>query len=163
MSNLHTLTLPDIDGNEVSLGDYAGKVLLLVNVASKCGLTPQYEGLERLAAEQRDNGVEVLGFPCNQFLEQEPGTSEEIKTFCSTTYGVSFPLFAKLEVNGPGRAPLYEYLTAQATEPKGAGDIEWNFEKFIIGKDGEVAARFSPMTTPEDPALLTAIADALSA
>jgi glutathione peroxidase len=121
---------------------------LVVNVASKCGLTPQYDGLQRLYDEYRRQGVEVLGFPCNQFGSQEPGTGEEIKSFCEIQYGVGFPLFAKLEVNGQGRAPLYAWLTAAEAGPADAGDISWNFEKFLIGRDGQIRARFAPPVEP---------------
>jgi glutathione peroxidase len=138
-------------------------VLLVVNMASRCGLTPQYTGLEALYRAHRDEGLVVLGFPCNQFMGQEPGTHEEIKAFCASKYDVTFPLFAKLEVNGAGRAPLYAHLTAATAGPAPAGDITWNFEKFVVGKDGQVAARFSPRTPVNDPALLDAVADALSA
>ncbi len=152
-----------IDGAPKRLSDYAGKVLLVVNVASRCGLTPQYTGLEALHREHGDAGLVVLGFPCNQFAGQEPGTPEEIKAFCATKYDVTFPLFAKVDVNGPARAPLYAHLTAATAGPEAAGDIAWNFGKFVVGKDGQVAARFSPRTPVNDPALLDAVADALGA
>jgi len=163
MTTLHDLEVKTIDGDSKALSDYAGKVLLVVNVASRCGLTPHYTGLEKLYREMKDDGVVVLGFPCNQFGAQEPGTEEEIKTFCSTKYDVTFPLFAKLDVNGTDRAPLYTFLTGADTKPEGAGDIKWNFGKFVVGKDGEVAARFAPPTDPNDPAIRSAIAEALSA
>lgn len=146
-----------IEGETVDLEKYKGKVVLIVNVASKCGLTPQYEGLQAMYEKYQDKGFVVLGFPCNQFKGQEPGSDAEIKQFCTTKYDVSFPLFSKLEVNGEDAAPLYKYLTAQNTEPVGSGEISWNFEKFLIGRDGKVAARFSPRTKPEAPELVKAI------
>jgi len=149
---IHTLS-----GQESSIGEYRGKTLLLVNVASKCGLTPQYEGLERLQATYGDRGFSVLGFPCNQFGGQEPGTAEEIETFCSTTYGVTFPLFEKIEVNGEGRHPIYDELTAVADEAGEAGDDKWNFEKFLVSPDGETIRRFRPTVEPEAPELIDAI------
>jgi glutathione peroxidase len=146
-----------LTGEPSSLGDLDGKTLLVVNVASKCGLTPQYAGLEALHERFADRGFAVVGFPCNQFGEQEPGSAEEIATFCSTTYGVSFPMFEKIEVNGPGRHPIYTELTAAADAEGQAGDIQWNFEKFLIGSDGAVIARFRPMTAPDAPELVEAI------
>ncbi len=149
--------LHSLAGQPTSLGDYRGRALLVVNVASKCGLTPQYEGLERLQKTYGDKGFTVLGFPCNQFGGQEPGTSEEIATFCSATYGVTFPMFEKVEVNGDNRHPVYEELTA-FPDPEGeAGDIQWNFEKFLISPDGEIVQRFRPMVDPEAPELTDAI------
>ncbi len=145
-----------LDGSEADLSDYSDKVALLVNVASKCGLTPQYEGLERLQETYGDRGFTVLGFPCNQFLGQEPGTAEEIAEFCSTTYGVSFPLFEKIEVNGDGRHPLYAELTEVADAEGAAGDIQWNFEKFLVSPDGTIR-RFRPGVEPEAPELVAAI------
>ena len=145
-----------LDGSEADLSDYSGKVALLVNVASKCGLTPQYAGLERLQETYGDRGFTVLGFPCNQFLGQEPGTAEEIAEFCSTTYGVSFPLFEKIEVNGDGRHPLYAELTEVADAEGAAGDIQWNFEKFLVSPDGTIR-RFRPGVEPEAPELVAAI------
>jgi glutathione peroxidase len=144
-------------GQPSSLADFDGKTLLIVNVASKCGLTPQYSGLEALQERYADRGFSVVGFPCNQFGEQEPGSAEEIAEFCSTTYGVSFPMFEKVEVNGSGRHPIYDELTATADAEGKAGDIQWNFEKFLVGPDGAVIARFRPMTTPEAPELIDAI------
>jgi glutathione peroxidase len=146
-----------LDGSPAALGDYEGKALLIVNVASQCGLTPQYTGLQQLHEEYADMGFAVLGFPCNQFGAQEPGTPDEIAEFCETSYGVSFPLFEKIEVNGEGRHPLYQELTSHADDEGEAGDIQWNFEKFLISRDGEVVRRFRPLTTPEDPALVAAI------
>jgi glutathione peroxidase len=150
-----------LDGSPAALGDYEGKALLIVNVASQCGLTPQYTGLQQLHEEYADMGFAVLGFPCNQFGAQEPGTRDEIAEFCETSYGVSFPLFEKIEVNGEGRHPLYQELTSHADDEGEAGDIQWNFEKFLISRDGEVVRRFRPLTTPEDPALVAAIEEQL--
>jgi glutathione peroxidase len=142
-------TMKSIVGKDVDLADYKGKVVLIVNVASKCGLTPQYEELEALYEKYKDKGLVVLGFPCNQFGRQEPGTDVQIAEFCSETYKVKFPMFSKIEVNGAGAAPLYKYLTSLDTKPKGKGDITWNFEKFVVGKNGEVVARFAPRTAPD--------------
>lgn len=150
-----------IDGKEVDLADYKGKVVLVVNVASACGLTPQYEGLQALYEKYGDKGLVVLGFPCNQFGAQEPGTESEIKQFCSSKYKVTFPMFSKVEVNGPGAAPLYQFLTSQETKPVGAGKISWNFEKFLIGADGKLLQRFSPRTSPDSEELVKAIEAAL--
>src|SRR4051812_13697901 len=136
-----------LHGEETSLGEYEGKALLIVNVASKCGLTPQYSELESLQKTYGDRGFAVLGFPCNQFMGQEPGTAEEIQTFCSTTYGVTFPMFAKIDVNGEGRHPLYAQLTEAADAEGTAGDVQWNFEKFLVARDGSVR-RFRPQTEP---------------
>ena len=172
-SGIYAITVKDIDGSDVSLDNYKGKVLLIVNVASKCGLTPQYEGLEALYQKYKDQGLEILGFPCNQFLGQEPGTNEEIQSFCSTTYNITFPLFDKIDVNGEAESPLYTYLKEQAPfkgYPEGAeefaamldeihqqtgsgfdqGDaIRWNFGKFLVSKDGKTILRFEPMVTPD--------------
>jgi glutathione peroxidase len=146
-----------LSGEPGSLAPHKGKALLLVNVASRCGLTPQYTGLEKLQEQYGDRGFSVLGFPCNQFLGQEPGTAEEIAEFCSTTYGVTFPMFEKIEVNGSDRHPIYEELT-KATDASGeAGDITWNFEKFLVSPGGEVVGRFRPQVEPEDPTLVSAI------
>ena len=138
------------------LAPFAGKSLLVVNVASKCGLTPQYEGLEDLQKTYGSKGFSVVGFPCNQFMGQEPGTAEEIQTFCSTTYGVTFPLFEKIDVNGENQNPIYAELTKVADAEGYSGDIRWNFEKFLVGPDGSVQ-RFAPQVTPEDPVLVAAI------
>lgn len=154
MTTLSDFTLPLLDGTTQSLDAYAGEVVLVVNTASKCGLTPQYEGLEALYRQYGGQGLVILGFPCNQFMGQEPGTAEEIAEFCSITYDVSFPLFGKLEVNGPGENPLYSWL--KADHP---GDIEWNFAKFLIGRDGNVLQRFAPTVVPAD--LAPAIEQAL--
>lgn len=151
----------DIQGNAVRLSDYNGKVLLIVNVASKCGLTPQYEQLQALYEKYGDRGFVVLGFPCNQFLGQEPGSNEEIATFCTTEYNVTFPLFSKIEVNGSGQAPLYAWLNGQELAPAGSGDIKWNFEKFLIGRDGKPVARFGPKMKPDHKDIIAAIESAL--
>lgn len=148
MSKLHDFTMLDIDGESRAFSELQGRVVLVVNVASKCGLTPQYDGLERLYDEYRSQGLEILGFPCNQFMEQEPGTESEIKEFCTVQYGVRFPLFTKINVNGEGRAPLYAWLAGQNVGPDGPGDIAWNFAKFLIGKDGGLLARFAPQVEP---------------
>jgi glutathione peroxidase len=150
-----------LDGGPAALGDYEGKALLIVNVASQCGLTPQYAGLQQLHDEYGDKGFAVLGFPCNQFGAQEPGTPDEIAEFCETSYGVTFPLFEKIEVNGEGRHPLYQELTSHTDDEGEAGDIQWNFEKFLVSRDGDVVRRFRPLTTPEDPVLVAAIEEQL--
>jgi glutathione peroxidase len=169
MTNVHDFTATTADGGQLQLSDYAGKLLLIVNVASKCGLTPQYEGLEALYKDDRDLGLEIVGFPSNQFKEQEPGTDAEIQEFCSTTYGVTFPVLAKIDVNGPDADPLYEYLRAQAPgdfgpayggfydaisklrpEADGTDEVKWNFTKFLIGRDGTVIKRYEPPVSPAD-------------
>ena len=175
MATAYDFSARDIEGHERSLGDYRGKVLLVVNVASKCGLTPQYEGLEALHERLEDKGFAVLGFPANDFGAQEPGSNDEIADFCRTNFSVSFPMFEKIVVTGPDKHPLYAALTA--AKPDKVGDAEsfrerlkgfgmtptqdpevlWNFEKFVIAKDGTVAARFAPTTAPDDPALISAI------
>jgi glutathione peroxidase len=149
-----------LDGEPTSLAGREGQALLLVNVASRCGLTPQYSGLEQLQETYGERGFSVLGFPCNQFGGQEPGTAEEIATFCSTSYGVSFPMFEKIEVNGAGRHPIYQELTAVADAEGHDGDVRWNFEKFLVDPQGGVT-RFSPLVAPDDPQLITAIEAAL--
>jgi glutathione peroxidase len=154
---IYDVPVNKLDGSPGSLGDYRGKALLIVNVASKCGLTPQYEGLEKLHETLGPRGFEVLGFPCNQFLEQEPGTAEEIQEFCSMTYGVDFPLFEKIEVNGDDTHPLYAQLKETADAEGHTGDIRWNFEKFLVSPQGEVVGRFNPTVEPQDPALTSAI------
>ncbi|MGW1953962.1 glutathione peroxidase [Streptomyces sp. NPDC001920] len=146
-----------LQGGSADLSQYAGQAVLVVNVASKCGLTPQYTGLEKLQEQYAERGFTVLGVPCNQFLGQEPGTAEEIAEFCSATYGVTFPLTEKVEVNGEGRHPLYERLVGFADAEGHSGDIRWNFEKFLIGRDGQVVARFSPQTEPGATEVVTAI------
>jgi glutathione peroxidase len=155
--SIHDIPLQTLAGKPASLGDFAGETLLIVNVASKCGLTPQYEGLERLHERFAGRGFSVVGFPCNQFGGQEPGTAEEIQEFCSTTYGVTFPMFSKVEVNGPDRHPVYAELTAVPDAEGEAGDIQWNFEKFLVDGDGAVVARYRPRTDPESAELVAAI------
>ena len=155
--SIYDVPLHTLRGESASLADYKGKALLLVNVASKCGLTPQYTGLEELQKTYADRGFSVLGFPCNQFGAQEPGSPEEIETFCSTTYGVTFPMFEKIEVNGDQRHPLYQQLTEKTDAEGKAGDIQWNFEKFLVSPEGEIVARFRPLTTPDDTELVGAI------
>lgn len=175
MTDIQQIPLKTIKGADASLADYAGKVVLAVNVASKCGLTPQYEGLEKLYKDYRDKGLVVAGFPANDFGAQEPGGNDEIATFCTTNFGVDFPMFEKIVVTGPEKHPLYAALTSEQPKAQGDGaafrdrlkgygmtptdepEILWNFEKFLIAKDGSVAARFAPDTTPDDPALVSAI------
>jgi glutathione peroxidase len=157
MSTLHDIPLRSLDGTPTTLGEHRGKAVLVVNVASKCGLTPQYEGLERLQKRYGDRGFTVLGVPCNQFGGQEPGTAEEIGTFCSATYGISFPLLEKSDVNGAHRHPLYAELTRVPDAAGEAGDIQWNFEKFLVSGEGEVVARFRPRTEPESAEVTGAI------
>ena len=152
-----SFTMKSLDGKDVDLSRYEGKAVLIVNVASKCGLTPQYEQLQSLHDKYADSGLAILGFPCNQFLWQEPGTGDEIQEFCRVNYGVTFDMFAKVNVKGKEACDLYKTLSALDTEPVGAGKISWNFEKFIIGRDGEVVARFSPRTKPDDPGVLKVI------
>lgn len=147
--NVHDFSATDINGKERSLADYAGKLLLIVNTASACGLTPQYAGLETLQKDFADDLV-VLGFPCNQFGGQEPGTEHEIAQFCATSFGVTFPMFSKIEVNGDGAHPLYRFLREDRPAVLGNEEIAWNFAKFLIGRDGEPLARYSPRTAPED-------------
>lgn len=154
---IYEKSISSLNGDPLNLSDFKGKTTLIVNVASKCGLTPQYEGLEKLHARYQDQGFAVLGVPCNQFGQQEPGSSEEIATFCSTTYGVTFPMTEKVEVNGDGRHPLYEELTATPDAEGQAGDIQWNFEKFLVSPEGEVVARFRPLVAPDDPTLVSAV------
>lgn len=161
MANLHDFRARTLRGDECALSAFEGKVCLVVNVASACGLTPQYDGLQRLYAEFRDRGFEVLGFPCNQFGEQEPGTEAEIATFCETNYGVEFPMFSKIDVNGDGRDPLYAWLAGEEVGPDGKGDIAWNFAKFLIGRDGRLLARFGPPTEPCADVVKRKVEDAL--
>ena len=154
--SIHSVPVKTLAGDETTLGQFAGRALLVVNVASKCGLTPQYEGLERLQKTYGERGFSVIGVPSNQFAGQEPGTAEEIETFCSTTYGVTFPLLEKTDVNGPDRHPLYDALTDQPDAAGEAGDVRWNFEKFLVTPDGEVS-RFRSATKPDDPAIVERI------
>ena len=160
---LRDIPVNTLAGQPSSLAELDGKTLLIVNVASKCGLTPQYTGLEQLHERFADRGFSVVGFPCNQFGEQEPGTAGEIAEFCSATYGVTFPMFEKIEVNGPDRHPIYDELAAFPDADGETGDIQWNFEKFVLGPDGKILARFRPMTTPDDPAVLAVIEESLPA
>ena len=159
--SIYSHDIAALDGTPGILSAVDGKVTLIVNVASKCGLTPQYEGLEAMQKEFAARGFTVLGVPCNQFMGQEPGSADEIQTFCSTTYGVTFPLAEKIEVNGENRHPLYTELTVHADAEGTSGDIRWNFEKFLVGRDGRVIARFSPMVTPEAEELRAAVEAAL--
>ncbi|MFI5707771.1 glutathione peroxidase [Kribbella sp. NPDC051620] len=161
--SLYDIPLHTLNGADTSLAEYKGKAVLVVNVASKCGLTPQYEGLENLQKRYASRGFTVLGAPCNQFGGQEPGTAEEIETFCSTTYGVTFPMLDKLEVNGDDRHALYSELTLTPDADGTAGDVQWNFEKFLITPEGTVAARFRPQTLPESDELVAAIESQLPA
>lgn len=158
---LHDVTAKDIDGKSVKMDVYRGKVLLIVNVASECGYTPQYEGLQALFEKYRQQGLTVLGFPCNQFGAQEPGTAAEIKTFCSAKFHVTFPLFEKIDVNGPQRHPLYAVLAGKDSPVP--GNIKWNFAKFLVGRDGTVLQRFDSGTEPDAPALIAAVEKALAA
>jgi glutathione peroxidase len=160
-ASLYDIPLKDIDGQATSLAPYRGKVLLIVNVASKCGNTPQYEQLEALYEKHKSDGFEVLGFPCNQFGQQEPGSNEQIKEFCSSTYSVTFPLFDKLDVNGEHRHPLYTALAGEKSPFP--GNIGWNFEKFLVGRDGKILHRFAPRTKPDAPEVVAAIDEALAA
>ena len=159
--SLYDIPLRSLHGEPTSLAEHKGKALLVVNVASKCGLTPQYTGLEEMHEQYAPRGFAVLGFPCNQFGQQEPGSPEEIETFCSTTYGVTFPMFEKTDVNGDNQHPLYEQLTQQTDAEGKAGDIQWNFEKFLISPEGEVVARFRPLVEPEADELTSAIESSL--
>ncbi|MBB5955246.1 glutathione peroxidase [Saccharothrix tamanrassetensis] len=155
--SIHDIPVHTLSGEPSSLGSLRGKALLVVNVASRCGLTPQYAGLERLQERYGAAGFSVVGFPCNQFAGQEPGTAEEIAAFCSATYGVTFPLFEKVDVNGPDRHPLYAELVSHPDAEGEAGDVKWNFEKFLVAPSGEVVARFRPATDPEDESVVKAI------
>jgi len=159
---LHDIPLQTLTGEPTTLGDLPGRAYLIVNVASKCGLTPQYHGLEALHERFADRGFAVVGFPSNQFGGQEPGTAEEIQTFCATTYGVTFPMMAKTDVNGDGRHPLYAELVTTPDKDGAAGDVQWNFEKFLVDTSGAVVARFRPAVTPDDPDLVAAIEKVLT-
>ena len=150
MTSIYDFTAATLQGNAVSLSDYKGKAILIVNTASKCGFTPQYAGLEKLYEKLRDKGLVILGFPCNQFGQQEPGSMEEIGAFCLMNYGVSFPMFDKIEVNGPRAHPLYKFLKSQKPGILGTKNIKWNFTKFLVDKTGKVVDRFAPLTKPED-------------
>jgi glutathione peroxidase-family protein len=160
-TSIYSFTVNDIDGKPISLEQYRGQVVMIVNVASKCGFTPQYQGLQKLYETYRDRGLVILGFPANNFLRQEPGNDEEIKSFCSINYGVTFPMFSKISVNGKDQHPLYKYLTGKKSNPEFGGSISWNFNKFIISRDGRIIARFGSRTKPEDPEVIAAIEKAL--
>jgi len=161
VQSIDKIAVKDIDHKDTTLGDYKGKVLLVVNVASKCGYTKQYTGLEAIYEKYKDKGLVVLGFPCNQFGAQEPGTNEEIKQFCSLKYNVTFPLFDKIEVNGPNRAPLYAALAGK--DSPFPGDIKWNFTKFLVGRNGKIIQRFDSKAAPESPEVIATIEVALAA
>jgi glutathione peroxidase len=156
-SSVLEFTMKNIEGKDVKLDEYRGKVLLLVNVASKCGYTPQYEGLESIYRKYKDQGLVVMGFPANNFMGQEPGTNEEIKTFCSTRYNVTFPLFAKISVKGDTIHPLFQFLTSKATNPEFSGEISWNFNKFLVDRSGKVVNRFETKDKPESEKIVAAI------
>jgi glutathione peroxidase len=161
MSAIYDIPLKTLDGEDTSLGEFRGKAVLVVNVASKCGLTPQYEGLEKLHDSYANRGFSVVGFPCNQFGGQEPGTSEEIKTFCSMTYGVTFPMMEKVDVNGDDRHPVFDLLTAVPDSDGKDGDVVWNFEKFLLSPEGEIVGRYRPLVGPDDENLIRAIEEQL--
>lgn len=148
MAAIYEFSAPRLNGKEQSLADYKGKVLLIVNTASKCGFTPQFEGLEKLYGDLKEKGLEILGFPCNQFGKQDPGTNDEIGEFCQINYGVSFPMFSKIDVNGSGADPLYKYLKSEKKGLMGSERIKWNFTKFLVNRDGKVVKRFAPTDTP---------------
>lgn len=160
-SSVYDFTMKDIDGKQINLGAYKGKVLLLVNVASRCGFTPQYEGLQALYTKYKDKGFLILGFPANNFMSQEPGTDQEIKTFCSLKYNVSFPMFSKISVKGDDIHPLYKFLTDKSTNPDFGGDIKWNFNKFLVSRDGKIVARFEPQVKPDSEKVVQEIEKAL--
>ncbi len=161
MNSIYDFSLKDIDHKEVSLGQYRGKVVMIVNVASRCGFTPQYEGLQKLYLKYKDQGFVILGFPANNFGFQEPGSDEEIKTFCSAKYNVTFPIFSKISVKGDDIHPLYKLLTSKETDPEFGGDIKWNFNKFLVDKSGKIIARFEPQVKPESDQVIQAIEKAL--
>lgn len=155
-------TLKSLNGKQVDLREYEGKVVMIVNVASECGLTPQYKQLQVLHAKYAARGLAILGFPCNQFGGQEPGSASEILKFCKANYGVEFDMFSKIEVNGDSATDLYKYLKSVQTTPKGSGEISWNFEKFILDRSGQVVARFEPRTSPDDPSIIRLLESKLS-
>jgi glutathione peroxidase len=161
-TSIYDFTMKSIDGQSVSLKTYSGKVVLLVNVASRCGFTPQYAGLESLYEKYKDRGLVIVGIPANNFASQEPGTNEEIKKFCSTKYNVSFPMMSKVSVLGEDETPLYKFLTDKSANPKVGGDIKWNFTKFLFDRKGDPVARFEPAVTPDSPEINSAIEAALS-
>jgi glutathione peroxidase len=160
-ASIYDFTISSIDGQPVSLQSYKGKVVLLVNVASKCGFTPQYAALEAVYEKYKDRGLVIVGIPANNFAQQEPGTNEEIKTFCTRKYNVSFPMMSKVSVKGGDQTPLYKFLTDTSTDPQFAGDIKWNFTKFLFDRNGKPVARFEPATTPDSPEVTKAIEAAL--
>lgn len=155
--SVYDYTLNSIDGKPTPLSQFKGKVVMLVNVASRCGFTPQYEGLEALYKKYADRGFVIVGIPANNFGGQEPGTNAEIKTFCKSKYSVTFPMLAKVSVKGADQTPLYQFLTGEQTDPKFAGDIKWNFTKFLVNKEGKIVDRFEPKVTPEDPQVISAV------
>ncbi len=159
--NIYDFTMRTIDGQNVSLKDYSGKVVMIVNVASRCGFTPQYTALESMYEKYKSRGFVIIGVPANNFAQQEPGTDAEIKTFCSSKYNVSFPMMSKVSVKGDDKTPLYQYLTDSAQDPKFGGDIKWNFTKFLFDRNGNPVARFEPATTPDSPEVQSAIESAL--
>ena len=161
-ASVYDYTPKSIDGQDAPLAAYKGKVLLLVNVASKCGFTPQYKGLEATYEEYKDKGLVIVGFPANNFMAQEPGTNEEIKTFCTRTYNVTFPMMSKISVKGDDKDDLYKYLTDKSAHPETGGDIKWNFTKFLVDRNGNIAARFEPQTKPDSPEVTAAIEKALA-
>ena len=160
-SSVLEFTMNSIDGAPTSLASFKGKVLLVVNVASRCGFTPQYEGLEKIYEKYKDQGLVIMGFPANNFLGQEPGTNEEIKTFCTRKYNVSFPMFSKISVKGDDKAPLYQFLTDTNLNPTTGGEIKWNFTKFLVDRNGKVIERFEPEVKPDSPEVIAAIEKAL--
>jgi glutathione peroxidase len=159
--NIYDFTMRSIDGQQVSLGNYKGKVVLLVNVASRCGFTPQYAGLEALYEKYKDQGLIIVGIPANNFAQQEPGTNEEIKKFCSSKYNVSFPMMSKVSVKGDDKTPLYQFLTDKSSDPQFGGDIQWNFTKFLFDREGRAVARFEPAVKPDSPEMQAAVEAAL--
>jgi len=162
-TSIYDFTVDDIDGAAVKLEQYRGKVVMIVNVASKCGFTPQYEGLQKLYTTYKDSGLVILGFPANNFMRQEPGSDADIKAFCSMNYGVTFPMFSKISVKGDDQHPLYAYLTSKEANHEFGGGISWNFNKFLVSRDGKIIARFGSRTKPEDAELVEAVKKALSA
>jgi glutathione peroxidase len=161
-SNVYEFTMNNIDGQPLPMASFKGKVMLIVNVASKCGYTPQYEGLEAVYEKYKDKGLVIVGFPANNFMAQEPGTNDEIKTFCSTKYSVKFPLYSKISVKGDDKAPLYQFLTDTGANPKTGGEIKWNFTKFLVDRKGNIISRFEPAVTPDSPDMVKAVEQALA-
>ena len=161
-TSIYNFTMDSIDGKPVNLGSFSGKVVLIVNVASKCGFTPQYTALESLYEKYKDKGFVIIGVPANNFMSQEPGTNEEIKKFCSNKYNVTFPMMSKVSVKGDDKAPLYTFLTDKTSDPQFGGDIKWNFTKFLFDRNGNIVARFEPATTPDSPQVIAAVEAALA-